>query len=77
MPWSNTDFFVQSNSIKNLAGLNWFVPVTCVAEGVCDTCEIMWAADNGNVELLAVGAEPGRPAIPSIILTVDQVGELP
>jgi len=68
---------VQSNSIGNPAGLNWSVPVTGVAEGFCDPDEIMGAADNSNFELLAVGAEPGRPAIPSIILTVDQVGELP
>lgn len=77
VPWSNTDFYVQSNSIKNLAGLNWFVPVTCVSAGNCDEYEIMWAADRSNVELLAVAAEPGRPAIPSIILTVNQVGTLP
>ena len=77
VPWSNTDFFVQSNSVKSLATLNWFVPVTCVAEGDCDQYEIMWAADNSNVELLAVPEEPGRPAIPSIILTVNQVGTLP
>jgi len=75
--WSNTDFYVQSNSVKNLAGLNWFVPVTCVAPGSCDVYEVMWASDSANVELLAVAPEPGRPAIPSIILTVDQVGALP
>lgn len=77
VPWSNTDFFVQSNSVKSLATLNWFVPVTCVAEGDCDEYEIMWAAGNSNVELLAVAEEPGRPAIPSIILTVNQVGTRP
>ena len=60
-----------------MATINWFVPVTCVSEGDCDVYEIMWAADNSDVELLAVPEEPGRPAIPSIILTVNQVGALP
>jgi hypothetical protein len=72
VPWTNTDFTTEANNAARLAALNWFVPVTCV-DSVCDTYELVWSANELYFELLAVA--PGvRPGIPSIILTVDQVG---
>jgi hypothetical protein len=77
VPWSNTDYTTVANSAKQVAIINWFVPVTC--GGSCDYYEIYWSAENENMELLAIPAAtlPDRPAVPSIILTVNQVGNLP
>lgn len=44
VPWTNTDFTNESNNAARLAALNWFVPVTCDADG-CDSYELMWSAN--------------------------------
>lgn len=77
VPWSNTQFVTESNSDKQVAIVNWFVPVVC--GGTCDYYEIWWSAEQDDVELLALppASSPTRPAIPSLILTVNQVGNLP
>jgi len=76
VPWTNTDFTTVSNSSKQAAVVNWYVPVTCNI--TCDRYSISWSANNEKMELLAVAPQvsPTRPAIPSIILTVNQVGNL-
>lgn len=75
VPWSSTDVYTESNTARSVAAWNFFVPVACTA-GVCDYYEIIWSASEANAALLAEGprADPDRPAIPSIILTVAQVG---
>lgn len=78
--WTNTDFTTEANNEKRVAIINWFVPVTCSGSPlVCDTYEIWWSATKNDMQLLAVPAasNPTRPAIPSLILTVNQVGNLP
>lgn len=71
--WTNTDFPTVANSTKQVAMVNWFVPVEC--DPTCDSYELWWAADVDAVELLAIPLD-GRigPEVPSIILTVNQVG---
>ena len=73
--WTATDEFSESNSVRQVAAWNFFVPVTCT-NGVCDYYELAWSADDLYVEIIAEPARtgPDRPGIPSIILTVNQVG---
>jgi hypothetical protein len=75
--WTNSDFTTESNNEKRVAVINWFVPVEC--EPTCDSYEIWWSSTKNDMELLAVPpvTSPTRPAIPSLILTVNQVGNLP
>ncbi len=75
VPWSSTDVYTESNTARSVAAWNFFMPVTCTA-GVCDYYEIVWSASEPNAVFLAEGprTDPDRPAIPSIILTVAQVG---
>ena len=77
LDWTNTDFTTESNNEKRVAVINWFVPVEC--DPTCDSYEIWWSSTQDNMELLAVPpvTSPTRPAIPSLILTVNQVGNLP
>ncbi|NCY16081.1 MAG: collagen-like protein [Actinobacteria bacterium] len=75
VPASSTDVSLQSNAIRLVAAWNWFVPVTCTAPGDCDSYQIMWSSESPYISLLAAPEQtgPSRPAIPSIILTVNQV----
>ncbi|MGA0879276.1 MAG: hypothetical protein ACO3SP_09175 [Ilumatobacteraceae bacterium] len=70
VPWSNTDFFTVANSPRQLAILNWYVEVSC--NPVCDFYEIVWQASEEDSVLIADSTI--SPEIPSIILTVNQVG---
>lgn len=74
VPWTATDFTLQSNSLRLVTAWNFYVPVTC-AGGVCDHYELMWSSQSRYTGLVAIGPQtaPDRPAIPSIILTVGQV----
>lgn len=60
-----------------MALFNWFVEVECT-DSACGAFEIWWGreAPNVNVEFVVVpdGHTPLGPVIPSIILTVNQVG---
>lgn len=73
VPDTNTDLTLQSNTSRHVAAWNFFVPVTC--ETTCDHYEIMWSSQSEYTGLVFVpaSAAPDRPAIPSIILTVNQV----
>jgi len=53
---------------------NYFVHVTCTDE-VCDHLELVWSSESRYTGLVADVAKTGptRPAIASIILTVNQV----
>jgi hypothetical protein len=70
---SRTDVTLQSNSIKSVAAWNFFAPVEC--SSTCDTYQLMWSFKESHTNLWfeAATTDPARPAIPSIILTVNQV----
>ncbi|CAB4571002.1 unannotated protein [freshwater metagenome] len=72
-PNTNTDITLVSNGQKHVAAWNFFVPVTCSA--TCDQWQLMWSTDGGftNIWFQEAQTNPNRPAIPSIILTVNQV----
>ena len=74
IPWTATNFTLQANANYLVTAWNFFVPVTCSA-GVCDHYELMWSTPSEFVGIVALPAQtgPDRPAVPSIILTVDQV----
>ena len=73
VPDTNTDLTLISNGQKQVAAWNFFVPVTC--NGSCSTYQLMWSVSGGNSNLWYEPAHtgPARPAIPSVILTVNQV----
>lgn len=73
VPMTNTDVTILANSSKLVAAWNFFVPVTCNTE--CDQYQLMWSYDNEytNIWYQAPQLNPTRPAIPSVILTVNQV----
>lgn len=68
---SNTELTIHGNNGKSLAAWNWFVNA---AAG--DYYEICWhSSDTGVfIDYAAAGTTPTRPAIPSVILTVNKVG---
>ena len=73
VPWSSTDLFLTDADLKSrtVAAWNFFVTVTAG-----DTIQLMIAASNDlKTSILAAPAQtnPDRPAIPSTILTVNQV----
>lgn len=72
-PNTNTDVTLVSNGQKQVAAWNFFVPVTC--NTTCDTWQLMWSADGNftNIWYQTEQFNPARPAIPSVILTVNQV----
>lgn len=74
IPWTATDFTLLANSARLVTAWNFFVPVTC-SGGVCDHYELVWSSESPYAGLVTDVAKtgPDRPAIPSIILTVDQV----
>lgn len=76
---TNTDITLANNNGKAVAAWNFFVPVTCeTVESVttCDNYQLMWSYSGSDTKILyqAPSTSPDRPAIPSIILTVNQVG---
>jgi hypothetical protein len=69
LPDSNTRIAVNSNSPYVVAAWNYFMPLNA-GENV----EIYWATDNRNIVLEYNTGAMGGPAIPSTIITVNQVG---
>jgi len=69
--YSNTQTTLVGNAGKHVAAWNIFVDA---AAG--DYYEICWTSSDASVFLNAVAAQssPTRPAIPSVILTVNRVG---
>ena len=67
---TNTQFTLAGNSAKAVAALNLFVQA---AAG--DYYELCWHSDDTAVFLnyVAAGSNPTRPAIPSAIITVNQI----
>jgi hypothetical protein len=73
VPDTNTDITLISNGQKQVAAWNFFVPVTC--NGSCSNYQLMWSYSGSHSNLWYEGPQsnPARPAIPSIIMTVNQV----
>ena len=73
VPDSNTDVTLMSNGQKLVAAWNFFAPVTC--NGSCSTYQLMWSYDGAHTNIWYQGEQtnPARPAVPSVILTVNQV----
>jgi hypothetical protein len=67
---TNTELTLAGNNAKIVAAWNWF---TNAAAG--DYYEICWySADSAVfINAIAAGTSPTRPAIPSVILTVNQI----
>lgn len=67
---TNTQFTLAGNNAKSVAALNLFVQA---AAG--DYFELCWHSDDTAVFLnyVAAGSNPTRPAIPSAIITVNQI----
>lgn len=70
---STTDLTLVSNGNRYVAAWNFFVTVEC--DPTCDRYELMWSAQSQYISLVyaPAAADPARPAIPSVILTVNQV----
>lgn len=74
--YSATNVNVDTSTPYQVASWNFFVPVKAG-----DTVQLYWAADNTNIRIEGDPPAPNtlfpnitRPGIPSIILTVNQVG---
>lgn len=68
---TNTQVTLVGNNGRHLASWNWFVDA---AAG--DYYEICWYSSDAAVliDYVAAGTNPTRPAIPSVILTVNKIG---
>lgn len=67
--WSNTATYIQGNNQKFVLAWNFFIEITAPAQYV----ELVWYSIDPTMQI--VSQIPGaRPGIPSIILTVNQVG---
>jgi len=68
--WTNTEVYLVGNNAKSVAAWNFFVNA---AAG--DYYEICWYSADSNVLISATAAasNPTRPAIPSVIVTVNQI----
>ena len=68
---SNTEVTLIGNNGKHLASWNWFVNA---AAG--DYYEICWHSSDTavTIDYQAAATTPTRPAIPSVILTVNKIG---
>ena len=73
VPDTATDLTLVANGVRMVAAWNFFIPVTC--NGSCDYYQLMWSTDDEYVGIIYDGPRtaPTRPAIPSVIATVNQV----
>jgi hypothetical protein len=73
MEWTNTKCAITANNPYYVAAWNFFVDAAAN-----DYYEIMWSADSANAILEAEAAVGSgatlHPAVPSVIITVNQVG---
>ena len=68
---SGTDLRLKGNGDKDLYAINYFVEAE-----VGDYYELMWSANGTDTFIVATPARTGpiRPAVPSVITTVNKVG---
>jgi hypothetical protein len=69
VPWSNTQVTMQGNNCKLVAAWNWMLPMSAG-----DYAQLVWSSADADMRILAQGAQtsPTRPAIPSLIVTVQR-----
>jgi hypothetical protein len=72
VPDTATDITLISNGHRYVAAWNFFIPVTC-DETDCDQYQLMWSTDTNQTVMIYVPANGIKPAIPSLIATVNQV----
>ena len=70
VPWTNTSVAV-STTLKNVAAWNFVIELQAN-----DFVQLMWSSPDANMRLFSQPAatNPTRPGIPSVIVTVIQVG---
>ena len=71
VPTSNTELSLQAGAVRLVAAWNFFVTVTQAG----DYYELVWSSNEDNADILYLPPQtaPDRPAIPSLIVTVNQV----
>jgi hypothetical protein len=71
VPDSNTSITIQGSNNRLVAAWNWLLPLD-----TNEHVDLRWHSTDTTAYLLASGAAnlPTRPAIPSVILTVNRVG---
>ncbi len=70
---STTDLTLVSNGHRYVAAWNFFVEVEC--DPTCDYYQLKWSSDLQYTGIIydPPRSNPSRPAVPSVILTVNQV----
>lgn len=71
VPNSATDLKLKGNGDKDLYAINYMVELTSN-----DYVELIWSADDSDTEIQATAGRtsPTRPAVPSVITTINRVG---
>jgi hypothetical protein len=71
VPNSATDLQLKGNNAKDLYAINYFVSASAG-----DYYELIWSATDSDTEIqyTAARTSPTRPAVPSVITTVNRVG---
>jgi hypothetical protein len=71
VPNSATDLRLKGNGDKDLYAINYMAELTSN-----DYVELMWSADDSDTEIQATAGRtsPTRPAVPSVITTINRVG---
>ena len=71
VPNSATDLRLKGNNAKDLYAINYFV-----SSSAGDYYEFIWSATDSDTEIqyTAARTSPTRPAVPSVITTVNRVG---
>jgi hypothetical protein len=72
VPETATDITLISNGHRYVAAWNFFIPVTCDTSD-CDQYQLMWSTDAEDTLMVHEPSNGVRPAIPSLIATVNQV----
>jgi len=69
VPWSNTQVTMQGNNCKLVAAWNWMLPMNAG-----DYAELVWSSHDVDMRIFSQGPQssPTRPAIPSLIVTVQR-----
>ena len=71
VPNSASEIAIQGTTAECVAAWNWFIDLE-----VGDYINIMYYVDNANVQIKAAGSNGIRPAIPSVILTMNKIANL-
>ncbi len=73
VPWTNTRVTMAGNNSKVVAAWNFYQAMTASSY-----FNLMWSSPDTDVRLYAIGTQsnPTRPAIPSVILTVDKISSI-